>query len=316
MSGFAYVVRHGAAEAVPLKQALGATGELRWIHIATNDAHAKAWLSAADLPAYVTEALTATETRPRCDAIGAGAVLNLRGLSDEELPGSDLLASIRVYVEAGIVFSVTRKTLRAIAPLRKQVEIGAILDPGDLITALALAITEELDPVVADLGDALDDCEEQVSTNHASSLRRQVNQVRVASISYRRFLVPQRTALEKLANMPIASLAKDDRIHLTVAADRAARMAEELEAIRERAALTHEMLTDLRGEQIDQRALTVSIVAMVFLPLTFITGLLGMNVAGIPFAQEPWAFLAISILCVVIAAVVASYFIARHWFDR
>ena len=52
-------------------------------------------------------------------------------------------------------------------------------------------------------------------------------------------------------------------------------MAEELESIRERSSLMHEALTDLRAEQIDSRSLVISIVAMVFLPLTFITGLYG-----------------------------------------
>src|SRR3546814_18124660 len=69
----------------------------------------------------------------------------------------------------------------------------------------------------------------------------------------------------------------------------AARMAEELDSIRERAALMHEALTDLRAEQIDSRSLLISIVALVFLPVTFITGLYGLNVENLPYAKEPWA---------------------------
>jgi zinc transporter len=78
------------------------------------------------------------------------------------------------------------------------------------------------------------------------------------AIGYRRFLVPQRAALEKLAACRCDWLRDDDRLHLSAAADRAARMAEELESIRERAALTHETLTDLRAEQIDQRSLIIA----------------------------------------------------------
>jgi zinc transporter len=70
----------------------------------------------------------------------------------------------------------------------------------------------------------------------------------------------------------------------------------------------------LRAEQIDSRALVISIVAMVFLPLTFITGLLGMNVDGIPYAHEPWAFDAVTGACAAIAAAVTIYFVRRHWF--
>ena len=189
-------------------------------------------------------------------------------------------------------------------------------DPGDLITAFATAITNDLDPDVARLGDDLDDCEEQLDERRVFQLRRTVSRVRVAAIGYRRFLNPQRAALEKLAALPGDWLADDDRLHLSAAADRAARMAEELESIRERSALIHETLTDLRAEQIDNRALVISIVAMVFLPLTFITGLYGMNVKVLPYAEEPWAFDAILGVCALISAGIVVYFVQKHWFRR
>lgn len=317
MSGFAYVVRDGKVEQPNLKEALGHRGGLTWIHLSTNDERAQIWLSGeAGLSPYIIDALTATETRPRSDAVGEGAVINLRGLSDDETSTSDPLASIRIYALADCVFSVTRKHLNAIKPVREQLEAGKILDPGDLIAAIAQEITEELDPVVAELGDRLDDCEEQIAAHKAFELRRVVNQTRVQAIGYRRFLNPQRAALEKLSALPGDWLRDDDRLHLSAAADRAARMAEEVESIRERAALTHETLTDLRAELIDQRSLIIAVVAMVFLPLTFLTGLLGMNVAGIPYAHEPWAFAGVVVICVVMAVAIAGYFIQRHWFER
>ncbi|AJP73492.1 zinc transporter ZntB [Sphingomonas hengshuiensis] len=316
MSGFAYVVKDGKAEARSLKQAVHDAGDLTWVHLTTNDERAKLWLGGeAKLSAYVIEALTAVETRPRCDAVGTGAVINLRGLSSDPLEASDPLASIRIYAVGKCVFSVTRKQLTALPPVRELVEGGQILDPGDLIAAFAQEITEELDPMVATLGDTLDDCEEQIAEHKAFALRRRVNQTRSQAIGYRRFLNPQRAALEKLAALPGDWLRDDDRLHLSAAADRAARMAEELESIRERAALTHETLTDLRAEQIDQRSLMIAIVAMVFLPLTFLTGLLGMNVDGIPYAHEPWAFWGVVGVSVALSGGISAYFIRRHWFD-
>ena len=193
---------------------------------------------------------------------------------------------------------------------------GEIRDPGDLIAAFATAITADLDPVVADLGDELDECEEGLDADRVFELRRVVTRVRVTAIGYRRFLSPQRGALEKLAGLPGDWLAEDDRRHLAAAADRAARMAEELEAIRERAALIHETLTDLRAEQLDSRGLVIAIVAMVFLPLTFVTGVYGMNVKGLPYADEPWAFDAVMGMCGVIAAGITIYFVRRHWITR
>jgi zinc transporter len=315
VTGFAYRVAEGKAERLDIKAAMDATGQLIWIHLTSNNELAQSWLGeTAGLPDYVVDVLTTTESRPRCDALGEGAFLNLRGRSNEEMTTSDPLASVRIYALAGRVFSVTRRTLTAVSDVVKAVEGGTIADPGDLIAEFASAITEELDPEVGELGDQLDDCEADLDADKVFELRRKVTKVRSTAIGYRRFVQPQRAALEKLAALPCDWLHDDDRLHLNSAADRAARMAEELEAIRERSALMHEALTDLRAEQIDSRSLLISIVALIFLPLTFLTGLYGMNVGGLPFAKEPWAFDVIGGICIAITVGIIGYFSVKRWF--
>ena len=317
MSGFAYHINDGRAERVDLHQALTGQPQLIWVHLTTTDERAQTWFrDRAHLSDYVVDALTAFETRPRCEAFDKGALLNMRGRSDMELSASDPLTSIRIWAVKGHVFSATRRPLVALSTVENEVQKGAIRDPGDLITAFASAITADLDPVVADLGDELDACEEQLDLSRIFDLRRTVTKVRAEAIGYKRFINPQRSALETLAALPGDWLGPDDRQHLSAAADRAARMAEELEAIRERAALTHEQLTDLRAEQLDTRSLIISVAAMVFLPLTFITGLYGMNVKGLPGAESPWAFDVITLSCVLISILIIGYFATRHWFQR
>lgn len=316
MSGFAWIVAaDGTARRVDLHAGLTQDAAFLWVHLASNTQEAQAWLrDEARLDTFTIDALTAAETRPRAEKIGHGAFVNLRGRSDEPLESSDVLASIRIWATKGRVVTVSRKRLVVLAQVEEQMAAGALRDPGDLIAAVATAITEDLDPVVADLGDGLDDCEQRLSAHRVFELRRSVTRMRSEAINYRRFLSPQRAALERLATLPGDWLAEDDRAHLSSAADRAARMAEEVEAIRERAALMHEALTDLRAEQLDQRSLVIAMVAMIFLPLTFLTGLYGMNVKGLPYAEEPWAFDAIAGACAVIAAGIVVWFVQRHWF--
>ncbi len=317
MSGFAYTLAGGKVQAVDRDTAIRARAGFAWIHLDGIGDPEKAWLAdKAKLDEIIVETLTATESRPRCDVFDHSAFLNLRGLTEAELSASDPLASIRIWGQRGLVISATRSQLTAMPEVRKRIEAGEIHDPGDLIAAFADEITAELDPEVAELGDSLDTCEQEIDPDRVFELRKQVNQVRSKSIGYRRFLFPQRDALEKLARVDAAWLQDDDRIHLAAAADRAARMAEELESIRERASLTHDALTDLRAEQIDNRSLLISVIAMIFLPLTFLTGLYGMNVKGIWFANEPWAFDAITITCLAIALGTGGWFLHQHWFRK
>lgn len=285
-----------------------------WIHADGWREDARAVASRCDhMPEAALSALLAQETRPRCTLMAHGALVNLRGLGAADDGLGDPLVSIRLWAEQARVISVSYRPLAAMEPVRAQMLAGAIRDPGDLIAAFAQQITEALDPEVADLGDGLDEIESALTQHGPAEARRRVSEIRATAISYRRFIAPQRQALERLSAAEAAWLESDDRLHLQEAADRCARMAEELEAVRERSALAHEELTDLRAEQMNRQALIISVVALVFLPLTFLTGLLGMNVDGIPFAHEPWAFWGVVGVCVAMAAGIGGWFAATQW---
>lgn len=272
-----------------------------------------------DLPRYVpamaANALLATETRPRCNEIDEAALINLRGTGGEEVVGGDDLVSIRVWVEGRRVTSVSRRRLAAITKVEAAMHAGRLVDGGNFVAALAQAISAQLDPAVADLGDALDECEGEIDEGNIYDLRRRIARLRSQAIALRRFVAPDRDAMNAMTQLPFGWISKDDRLQLREAADRFARMAEELEAVRERAALLHEQLTDMRAEMIDRRSLAIAVVAFIFLPLTFVTGLLGMNVEGIPFAAHPWAFWGVAGLCVMIALGVLAWFSVRQWLD-
>jgi zinc transporter len=287
-----------------------------WIHLDGRDPETLAWLedAAHGLPETARINLTAVETRPRCQPLGEGVIINLRGLRENpEEDSGDELVSIRIWAERGRVVSVTFRRMAGLETLRERMEEGRYHDPGDLIAALSIGIAHQLDPVVADLGDEVDECELTLS-DQGYVARHAIARARSTAISYRRFVVPQRQALEAMALLEHEWIEDDDRIHLREAADRFARMAEELEAIRERSALLHEQITDLRAEKIDRRSLVIAIVALIFLPLTFVTGLFGMNVDGIPYAHHPMSFWAVTGFSVLVGLGVAGFFIWARWF--
>jgi len=313
---FALVAGDGRVRSLPADEAASYTGPgFIWTHLEGQDDFLAAGADAT-IPDVAANALVATETRPRCDAIDHGAILNLRGLGAGDAEPADRLVSIRMWVQGHRVLSASRHPMPATDTVRAKMEAGKIHDSGDLVAAYAWAISTQLDPEIAALGDKLDDVESSLEPSHLYRLRRAITAVRTEAISFRRFVAPDRDALSTLPGLGFDWLAEDDRLHIVEAADRFARMAEELEAVRERAALLHEQITDLRAEQVDQRALYISIVAFIFLPLTFITGLLGMNVEGIPYAQHPGSFWAIVAFCVATGIGVFAWFYWRHWINR
>lgn len=294
-----------------------AGAEFMWVHVDARTDDIDAIVSrVARIPPHALLALKAHETRPRGAQFGEGALVNLRGLGAPEAADGDPLISLRLWAERGLVVTLSYRALGVFDRLVERMLAGEFADPGDLIAATAIEITDALDPEIADLGDALDGIESQVLDEGRTEQRRRVAELRAVAISYRRFLSPQRQAIDRLITMAVQWLEPDDRLHLQEAADRCARMVEELEAVRERAALVHEALTDLRAEHMNRQALVLAVVALIFLPLTFVTGLLGMNVEGIPYAHRPWAFWSVVGFCFAVGAVVGIWFKATRWLSK
>jgi zinc transporter len=140
-----------------------------------------------------------------------------------------------------------------------------------------------------------------------ASMRRQ-------SISFRRYLAPQREAFNRLYNEKTSWLNDMDRLQLREIADRTTRFVEDLDEVRDRAAVTHEELGSRLAEQLNKRMYVLSIVAAIFLPLGFVTGLLGINVGGIPGAENKSAFLVVCAMLGVVALGIGVLFKFKKWF--
>jgi hypothetical protein len=96
-------------------------------------------------------------------------------------------------------------------------------------------------------------------------------------------------------------------MHLRETGDRITRIAEELDSIRDRAAVLQDQVAGQRQEQLNSRLLVLSLVSAFFLPLTFVTGLLGMNLEGIPFSHEEWSFPAVVALTFVLGVALLGF---------
>lgn len=82
-----------------------------------------------------------------------------------------------------------------------------------------------------------------------------------------------------------------------------------LEAAQQISAITQEEILQRSTEKTERRLFSLTVLTAIFLPLTFITGLLGVNLAGIPDANDPWSFL---LLCLLLGILVA----AQLWYLR
>lgn len=278
-------------------------GELEWRHMHWEDADALGWMRAVSgLEDDIVTALTAPETRPRCTVIatprGDGAFINLRGVNLNEGADPEDMISIRIWLEADRIVSAWRRPLHAVSDLRQAIEREqAPTGPGDFVAKLALRLADRAEPVVAAMNETVDAMEEAVLDEQPdASLRSTLADIRRQAIVLRRYMFPQRDALSTLAIEDLAWLTERERARLREATDRITRLAEELDAIRDRAAVVQDQLVERRAEAMNRNMLILAVVAAIFLPLGLLTGLLGINVGGIPGAETGWAFWGVCLL--------------------
>ena len=129
----------------------------------------------------------------------------------------------------------------------------------------------------------------------------------------RQCLAPQRDAMARMTQEKTEFLSDTDRIRLREVSDRIIRYVEDLESTRDRATVVQEELNSHLSEQLNSRMYMLSLVAAVFLPLGFLTGFLGVNVGGIPGAENPFGFALVIVVLAVLVALQIWLFKRRNW---
>ncbi|GGD11975.1 zinc transporter ZntB [Aquisalinus flavus] len=245
----------------------------------------------AGLDAVVVQSLLANETRPRSTVHGSGLMMTLRGVNLNPESQSEDMVSLRVWVEKGRLITVRKRRLVAVEDLRKTMRDGhGPDDAGTLLFQILRGLTNKMEPVVDDLADRVDVFEEQSLTATVEELRGPLAAMRHDAIVFRRYIAPQREAYARFAANETGLLHETLQNASREEADRLTRVVEELDITRERAGIIHDQLVDRRSEEMNRNMLVLSVVTAIFLPLGFLTGLLGINVGGMPGAGMDHAF--------------------------
>lgn len=265
---------------------------LLWLHLDYTSDDVQQWLEQdAGLEPVVAEALTATETRPRCTPFNNGLLLLLRGVNLNPEADPDDMVSIRLWVEKNRIISTRKRQLQSVQDMLQQIRNHqAPVTSGEFIADLTDNLTWRMRETMEDYEETLADLEERVLTGGHDEVKTELASLRRQIITLRRYLAPQRDALTRLHTEKFSGLNDNERLQLRETTDRLIRYLEDLDAMRERAVVIQEELLSQLSELGNQRVYLLSMITAVFLPLGFLTGLLGINVGGMPGTDNPNAF--------------------------
>lgn len=285
---------------------------LLWLHMDRRSDLVQTWLyEHSGLDAIDADALLSEETRPRAYRAQqhAGLLIILRGVNNHPGADPDDLVSMRLWVEKHRVLGFSS---RALAPVDDvAATLGGDYAPNnaaELLSALATRMVVRMEPAIESLGDQLDALEETLDAGKRIDMGRLMG-IRRQAAGLRRFLGPQKEVFVTIDSLHLPWLGLSAEGEWREATNTLYRYLEELDAIRERVSIINDSLNARVVSRANRTFYAISVVAAFFVPLTFTTGLLGMNVGGIPGSDSAWGFA--GVLLFLVSWSVIQYLVFR-----
>jgi zinc transporter len=283
-----------------------------WVHLDRHGIAAQDWLhQTSGIDPVSCQTLLTPEVRPRLLRLGDAALLLLRGVNLNPGANPEDMVGLRIWAESSRIITLRHRQVMAINDLRLQIADGnGPRDAGEFVATLADRMIERMAPVIDGIEDSVDAVEDAVLNEWNPEQRTRLNDLRRTAISLRRYLAPQRDVAQRLPHDMPDWVDALSRARLRETADRLLRYVEDLDAARDRAQVTHDELASAQAEQTNRHAYHLTVIAALFLPPSFITGLLGMNIGGMPGREAPWAF-AVAIGAMVLMGLVEIWLLRR-----
>lgn len=285
----------------------------RWLHFDLSDLGLPGWMRQA-LPSIPAEAMLQTETRPRSSAIGNGVLINLRGINLNPGAAEDDMVSLRIWMTRDLVITARFRRVFSIEDLHQEAQAGrAARTPAGLVAQICHRLTNKIEDVSLKLEDTADNLEDAVlDTGDVDAL--ELAGMRRKAIRLRRHIIPSRDAMHLLASPETPQIGEAESADLRETANRMDRSVEEIVAVGDRLTALADQLDAINAGRIGRNSYVLSIVAAIFLPLGFLTGLFGMNVGGLPWTDWQHGFLALSGVMALIGIGLYLLFRMRKWF--
>ena len=287
-----------------------------WTHVCAVHQQTPIWLKEQHaLDSIVIEALVAAETRPRILVRSDGIMIILRGMNLHAGADPEDMISLRVWLDEHRVITARRRDIVAIEDVVDLIGEGhGPQTPGDFLVTVAERLFARMEPVLEDLEESLSKAEEQLVLGNVDEIATVLAVVRKRTTIFTRYVVPQRVVLEGLLNTDVDWLTGEHKEVLNESHDRVIRYTEELHEIRDRAQILSSELDNAEAQRLNKITYMFSVVATIFLPLGFLTGLMGINIGGIPGIDQGDAFWWFTAACVVIGSLQVMIFKKLKWF--
>ncbi|MDE9431905.1 zinc transporter ZntB [Xenorhabdus bovienii] len=276
-----------------------------WQHLDYKNQVSQRWImSTALLPTSVKEGLSGESIRPKVLRTGEGTMITLRTVNRNENARPDHLVSFRIYINDRMIISSRHRKVCCIDQAMDDLHNGVgAKSTGHWLVEIAGAITDEMNDFIEELHDSLIGFEDDILEQKVPG-RGELVLLRKQLIVLRRYMAPQRDVFLRLASERLPWMNNEDRRLMQEIADRLGRGLDDLDGSIARTAVLADEISSMMADAMNRRIYMMSLLTMVFLPTTFLTGLFGVNLGGIPGNEYRFGF---GIFCLLLSILITIF---------
>lgn len=302
----------GSAAALDCLHSSDSGDQFIWLHLNLAHAGCERWMKTnLRLPDEFFEALHEGSRSTRIEHVDAAllAVVN-DVVFDFNMLSTDI-STLWVCTYRNLMVTARLQPLRSVDKLRSSVKRGEhFRSPLELLVHLLRDQGEVLTQFLRKTSLSVDKIEDQLLSQRLSNNRSELGAMRRVLVRLQRLLALEPGSLMRLLHRPPHWLQEADVQELRQSTEESALVISDLVALGERIKLLQEEIASNLNEQSSRTLFTLTVVTVLALPINIVAGFFGMNVGGVPLANDPEGF------WVLVALVATFTFIAGRWAFR
>jgi zinc transporter len=294
--------------------AASASSGFIWLHLSLSNAAAERWMrQSLDLADAFYESLHEGVGSTRLEVESDMLVSVMHDVLFNLSFDAANISTLALCVGPRLVVSARLRPLRSVDRLRASVKAGqTIRSSGELVAHLLHDQAEVLVDIIRQSTTRVDAVEDTLLENRIGTSRAELSSLRRSLVRLQRLLAPEPAALFRLLNRPPAWLSEEDLAELRHAAEEFSTAVVDAGALTERLKLLQEELAALVNEHSNRTLFILTAVTVLALPINVVTGLLGMNVGGIPLNQHPEGFVLVVAGLTLLTTILAYFLLGRR----
>ena len=234
--------------------------------------------------------------------------------------GALSVPQVAILITKQYIVTFQERHLGAFAPVRQRIEagIGPIRTQGPDYLAYVLldTLVDHYYPVLETLSAQLEDLEEEVMGNPGPECLASIHQLRRQLVVLRRVTFPQRTAIHDLLKTESPFITAENRSYLRDTHDHISQIAELVDSGRDMTMALMDIYLSNVSQRTNEIMKVLTLMASIFIPLTFLAGIYGMNFEHMPELSRKEAYPLLLAMMLMVAAAMVVYFKRRGWLGR